>query len=88
VARPRREPSKATPLPSPPASAAAAPAAAARTTWLLRAAIFGVEIGQWGKLFGEAVGIFFLKMELIRLYVCIVKRFSCFSQKKCTILNS
>ena len=47
------------------------------------------KMGRGGKLFGEAGGwyVFFI-MELIRLYVCSVKRLSCFSQNKCTILNS
>jgi hypothetical protein len=146
AARPRREPSKATPLPPPPAGAAAGERAAradasaarpraaappcrrrrrrARSDHRRRLSptrqrpgpdasrakrrrcpppagaaaapppppehrgccalplIFVCGNCRGGKLFGEAGGWYiFLIMELLRLYVCNVKRFSCFSQK-------
>jgi hypothetical protein len=87
AARPQCEPSKATPLPPPPAGVAAAPPPPPEHLGCCALIIFCVEIGQRGQT-KRGVGIFFLIMELIRLYVCSVKRFSCFSQNKCTILNS
>ncbi len=41
----------------------------------LRCHFFVWEWGRGGKLFGKVRGVYFLKMELIRLYVRRVKRF-------------
>ena len=87
VARPRREPSKATPLPPLLPAPPPPPPPPPEQLGCCALPFFVWKLGSGGNYFAKRL-VFFFEIGTNTTLLRIVKRFSCFSQKKCTILNS